>query len=574
MSTSREDRPRAPNPGSGRRRGSPFPKGRVVDPDAQDEIRRLLGDMPRRHDLLVEYLHRIQDHWRQIRHRHIVALADELALAPVEVYEVATFYAHFHVVEDDAPEAPAVTVRVCDGLTCSMLGGRQLHDELTRTLGQDVRVVRAPCMGHCQFAPVACVGQRSVDQATADEVGRLVANSETAPVVPSYQSMEEFRSEGGYELLEGCLSGRHDRDELITSVEQAELRGMGGAGFRSAMKWRLVLRNPTPRYMVVNADEGEPGTFKDRFHLEREPHRVLAGMLLAAWAVEAHDAYFYLRDEYPHIREILLREIPRLEAEGLTRYTRIHLRRGAGAYICGEESALLESIEGKRGLPRNRPPYPAQVGLFGRPTLMHNVETLYWMREIVNRGAEWFKTSGRNGHHGLRSFSVSGRVKEPGVKTAPAGITARQLIDEYCGGMAEGHRFAAYLPGGASGGILPAHLADIPLDFGTLEPYGCFIGSAGVIVLSDQDDVRKAAIDLMRFFEHESCGQCTPCRCGTEKASALMARPDWDGALLTDLSTAMRDASICGLGQAAPNPLLSVLRYFPAYGRPGTESNT
>jgi formate dehydrogenase len=555
------------HPGAGRRHASAFPKGRVVDPLAQDEIRQLLGDTPRRRDLLVEYLHLIQDRWRQIKSRHIVALAEELGLAPVEVYEVATFYAHFDVVDDDAPEPPAITVRVCDGLTCAMFCGDELRAELTRTLDGTARVVRNPCMGRCEVAPFASVGQRSVDKATVESVVRAVEAGETAPIIPGYQTIAGYKAGGGYQLLRACLNGQRDREELNVALEQAELRGMGGAGFRSGMKWRLVRQQPTPRLMVVNADEGEPGTFKDRYHMEREPHRVLAGMLLAAWAIEAHDVYFYLRDEYPHLREILLREVEILDAEGLTSYTRIHLRRGAGAYICGEETAMLESIEGKRGLPRHRPPFPAQVGLFGLPTLIHNVETLYWLREIVNRGAEWFKSQGRNGRHGLRSFSVSGRVKEPGVKTAPAGITVRQLIDEYCGGMAEGHRFHAYLPGGASGGILPEHLADIPLDFGTLEPYGCFIGSAAIVVLSDQDDVRAAALNLMRFFEDESCGQCTPCRCGTEKACELMAEADWNDGLLTDLSTAMRDASICGLGQAAPNPLLSVLRYFPAHSQ-------
>jgi formate dehydrogenase beta subunit len=551
------------HPGAGRRQAPPFPKGRVVDPDALEAIRGLLGGRPRRRDLLIEHLHLIQDRFGGIREDHLVALADEMSLAPVEVFEVATFYARFVILRAGDPDPPPITVRVCDGLTCELLGAGPLRTGLDEAMGPGARVTRTPCVGRCDQAPIAYVGERAVDRATVAAVAEALAAGLTAPAIPPYQSLEAFQAEGGYEFLRECLDGRRDREELIAAVELAELRGMGGAGFRSGIKWRMVRQQPSPRLMVVNADEGEPGTFKDRYHLEREPHRVLAGMLLAAWVVEAPEVYFYLRDEYPHIREILLREIPRLDAAGLTSATKIHLRRGAGAYICGEESAMLESIEGKRGLPRHKPPFPAQVGLFGRPTLIHNVETLYWLREIVNRGADWFKSHGRNGRQGLRSFSVSGRVKQPGVKLAPAGITVRQLIEEYCGGMADGHRFHAYLPGGASGGILPEHLGDVPLDFGTLEPYGCFIGSAAIIVLSDQDDVRAAALNLMRFFEDESCGQCTPCRCGTEKARELMEQPAWNEALLTDLSMVMRDASICGLGQAASNPLLCVLRYFP-----------
>jgi formate dehydrogenase len=541
----------------------------VVRPEAAAEIRDLLGDRPRRRDLLIEFLHLIQDRFRQLHEDHIVALAEELGLAPVEVFEVATFYARFHIARPGDSERPPMTVRVCDGLTCSMFGGDELLREIGLSLEGRARVIRTPCVGRCDAAPVACVDAFFVDRAAPGEVTRAAAECLIEPVIPAYQSLEAFEAEGGYHLLRECLDGRRDREELVAAVEQSELRGMGGAGFRSGIKWRTVRQQPLPRLMVVNADEGEPGTFKDRYHLEREPHRVLAGMLLAAWVVEAHEVYIYLRDEYPQIREILLREIPRLDEAGLTRAAKVHLRRGAGAYICGEESAMLESIEGKRGLPRHKPPFPAQVGLFGRPTLIHNVETLYWLREIANRGVDWFRSHGRNGRHGLRSFSVSGRVKTPGVKTAPAGITVRQLIEEFCGGMAEGHTFHAYLPGGASGGILPAHLGNVPLDFGSLEPYGCFIGSAAIVVLSDRDDVRAAALNLMRFFEDESCGQCTPCRCGTEKARELMEQPRWNEALLTDLSMVMRDASICGLGQAAPNPLLCVLKYFPEVFRAG-----
>jgi formate dehydrogenase len=550
------------DPGSGRRHAVHHPKGRVVDLQALDEVRALLGDRPRRRDLLIEHLHLIQDRYHRLGAAHLAALAEEMRLAQAEVYEVASFYAHFDIVRDGEPDPPALTVRVCDSLSCALMGGEALRGELAGRLGPDVRVVRAPCMGRCDRAPVAMVGQRAIEAATGAAVASAVARGQVDLVVPAYLGFDPYVDDGGYRLLRGCRAGERSRDDLVAILEAAELRGLGGAGFRSGMKWRLVRKEPPPRLMAINADEGEPGTFKDRDCLERDPHRFLEGMLVAAWVVEAPEVYIYLRDEYPHIRVILLREIARIEAEGLVEPGTIHLRRGAGAYICGEESAMLESIEGKRGLPRQRPPFPAQVGLFGRPTLIHNVETVSWVRDIVERGSDWFKRQGRNGRQGLRRFSVSGRVQEPGVKCAPAGITARQLIDEYCGGMAHGHQLGGYLPGGASGGILPARLADLPLDFGTLEPYGCFIGSAAVIVLSNRDDPRAAALNLMRFFEDESCGQCTPCRCGTEKAVKLMERPAWDEPLLRALSAAMRDASICGLGQAAPNPLLSVLDHF------------
>jgi formate dehydrogenase len=544
----------------------PYPKGRVVDPQALDEVRALLGERPRRRDLLIEHLHLIQDHYHRLADDHLVALAEEMKLALAEVYEVASFYAHFDIVRNGEPGPPPLTVRVCDSLTCALYGGEALRAELAAELGPDVRVVRAPCVGRCEAAPVAVVGERAIEHATAESVRRAVARREVDPIVPKYLAYDAYCAAGGYRLLHDCRAGRHDPGAIIATLDASGLRGLGGAGFRAGMKWKLVRQEPAPRLLAINADEGEPGTFKDRYFLERDPHRFLEGMLIAAWAVEAGEAYIYLRDEYPHIRRILVREIARLEAEGLVnapgRTPMIHLRRGAGAYICGEESAMLESLEGKRGLPRHKPPYPSEVGLFGRPTLIHNVETVFWVREIVERGADWFKSHGRNGRQGLRSFSVSGRVKDPGVKLAPAGITARALIDEYCGGMAEGHSFLGYLPGGASGGILPARDADLPLDFGTLEPHGCFIGSAAVIVLSDRDDPRAVALNLMRFFEDESCGQCTPCRCGTEKAVTLMQQETWDEGLLRELAAAMRDASICGLGQAAPNPLLSVLNKF------------
>ncbi|MDR3638731.1 MAG: NAD(P)H-dependent oxidoreductase subunit E [Isosphaeraceae bacterium] len=557
------DERRTIHPGSGRRHAAPHPKGRAVDPRALEEVRSLLGARPRRRDVLIEHLHLIQDRYYRLSAAHLAALAEEMQLSLAEVYEVASFYAHFDIVREGEPDPPALTVRVCDSVTCSLFGGETLREELADRLGPGVRVVRAPCVGRCAEAPVAFVGQRHVNHATAAEVSRLVVEEQTDPILPSYLGYEGYVAEGGYRLLNDCRQGHRTADELIATIEAADLRGLGGAGFRSAQKWRLLRQQPAPRLMAVNGDEGEPGTFKDRHYLERDPHRFLEGMLIAAWVVEAEAIYIYLRDEYPHLRAVLERELELLGERGVIDPERVQLRRGAGAYICGEESAMLESIEGKRGLPRHKPPFPAQVGLFGRPTLIHNVETVYWVRTIVERGPDWFKGQGRNGRAGLRSFSVSGRVREPGVKLAPAGITVRQLIDEYCGGMADGETFKAYLPGGASGGILPADLGDIPLDFGTLEPHGCFIGSAAIVVFSDRDNMRDVAVNLLRFFEDESCGQCTPCRCGTEKAVKLMEQPRWDVPLLTELSAAMRDASICGLGQAAPNPLLSVIRHFP-----------
>jgi formate dehydrogenase beta subunit len=550
------------HPGSGRRRGPDHPKGRQVDPAALAEVQALLGERERRRDLLIEHLHLLQDHYGCLHARHMTALAEEMRLALVEVYEVASFYAHFDIVMDDEKPPPPLTVRVCDSLSCELAGAAQLLADLQTRLGDGVRVVRAPCMGGCHRAPVVAIGHALHEHATPASVTAAVAAGATHPVIPSYIGLEAYRAEGGYRLLQSCIAGERTRDQLIEALEHAGLRGLGGAGFPTGRKWRLVRQEPGPRLLAVNGDEGEPGTFKDRHFLETDPHRFLEGMLIAAWAVEAADIYIYLRDEYPQCRSILETEIAGVEKAGLAPHAKIHLRRGAGAYICGEESAMLESIEGKRGLPRQRPPFPAQVGLFGRPTLCNNVETLYWVRDIVEKGADWFTGHGRNGRKGLRTFSVSGRVRDPGVKLAPAGITARQLIEEYCSGMAEGHRFKGYLPGGASGGILPAAMADIPLDFGTLEPHGCLIGSAAVVVLSDQDDMRAVALNLLRFFEDESCGQCTPCRAGTEKAVKLMTAPHWDEELLQELTRVMSDASICGLGQAAMNPVKQVLTYF------------
>jgi formate dehydrogenase len=549
--------------GGGRRRPPRTPKGRQVDPQAGDEIRALLGDRERRRDLLIEHLHLIQDRYGHLSAAHLAALAAEMRLALTEVYEVATFYAHFDVVKEGETPPPAVTVRVCGSLSCALKGAERLFAELPSKLGPGVRVVRAPCMGACDRAPVCAVGHVQVMQADAGKVAAAAAKVPHPHVYPTPAAFDAYCSSGGYALLKSCLDGKRSRDEIIKIVSDSGLRGLGGAGFPTGRKWSLVRAEPAPRLFAVNADEGEPGTFKDRFYLERDPHRFIEGMLIAAWVVEAADTYVYIRDEYPEVRLLLAQEITKVGQAGLAKHSRIHLRRGAGAYICGEESAMIESIEGKRGLPRHRPPYVAQVGLFGRPTLEQNVETLFWVRDIVERGVDWFTSQGRHERKGFRSFSVSGRVKNPGVKLAPAGVTARELIDEFCGGMAEGHVFKGYLPGGASGGILPASMADIPLDFGTLEKYGCFVGSHAVVILSDQDDMKAVALNLMKFFEDESCGQCTPCRVGTEKAAQLMAKGPWNTALLDELSVLMRDASICGLGQAAPNPLLCVLKYFP-----------
>jgi formate dehydrogenase len=548
---------------AGRRRPPRTPKGRQVDPQALADVRALLGERPCQRALLIEYLHLIQDRYGHLSAAHLAALAQEMKLALTEVYEVATFYAHFDVVKEGELPPPAVTVRVCDSLSCAMAGSDRLLRELPNRLGPDVRVVRAPCMGACDRAPVCAVGHAQVMRADAASVAGAVAQRAHAHAYPAGVTFDAYRQDKGYAQLRACLDGKATRETVIAAVSDAGLRGLGGAGFPTGRKWGLVRAEPAPRLMAVNADEGEPGTFKDRHYLERDPHRFIEGMLIAAWVVEAADTYIYIRDEYPEVRLMLIEEIAKVEAAGLSSHTKLHLRRGAGAYICGEESAMIESIEGKRGLPRHRPPYVAQVGLFGRPTLEQNVETLFWVRDILDKGAAWFTSHGRHERKGLRSFSVSGRVRNPGVKLAPAGITLRELVDEFCGGMAEGHTLKAYLPGGASGGILPASMADLPLDFGTLEKYGCFVGSHAVVVLSEHDDIKAVALNLMRFFEDESCGQCTPCRVGTEKAAKLMEHGPWNPGLLDELSAAMRDASICGLGQAAPNPLLCVLKYFP-----------
>ena len=545
------------------------PKGRAVDPKAREDVQALLGDAPRRRDLLIEHLHKIQDRFGHLSAAHVVALAAEMKMAMAEVYEVATFYHHFDVVKEGDIAPPAITVRVCDSIACDLAGSHDLLKKLPSLLGTGVRVLHAPCVGRCETAPVAVVGQNPVPHATTDKVAALVKSgalkhsTSDVTITPGHIDYAAYRTAGGYALAASCVSGARTPADVITLMENSGLRGLGGAGFPAGRKWKLVSAEPAPRLMAINIDEGEPGTFKDRYYLERDPHRFLEGAIIAAWAVGIDAVYIYLRDEYHGCRAILEQELAVLQANPPCKLPEFHLRRGAGAYICGEESAMIESIEGKRGEPRLRPPYVAQVGLFGRPTLEHNMETLHWVRAIIEQGPEWFAGHGRNGRKGLRSFSVSGRVKKPGVHLAPAGITLQELIDEYCGGMLDGHTLYGYLPGGASGGILPASLANVPLDFDTLNQYGCFIGSAAVVVLSDKDTATAAARNVMKFFADESCGQCTPCRVGTEKALHLMNGRTWDKPLLNELSQAMMDASICGLGQAAPNPMLTVLKYFP-----------
>jgi formate dehydrogenase len=569
-------------------------KGRQADDQSLLEVRALIGERPtegHRRDLLIEHLHKLNDAYRCLHDRHLVALAKEMNIPMAEVYEVATFYHHFEVVRGSDP-APGLTVRVCEGLSCELAGAQELLKRLPALLGtaNEVRVIPAPCLGRCEQAPVAVVHQCPVPMATAGKVTAAVASVtrehplpcaqahfdtgalaqhsvspklDAVEVSPAYAGYDTYRAHGGYALAAALVNGEDDPRRIVEIMEASGLRGLGGAGFPAGRKWRIVREQSAPRVLAVNIDEGEPGTFKDRTYLERDPHRFLEGMLIAAQVVGTSACYIYLRDEYHGCRALLEQELALLRANPPCPLPLIELRRGAGAYICGEESAMLESIEGKRGEPRMRPPYIAQVGLFGRPTLEQNFETLYWVRDIVEKGPNWFSDHGRNGRKGLRSFSVSGRVKHPGVKLAPAGITVRELIDEYCGGMLDGHVLYAYLPGGASGGILPASMDNIPLDFDTLQPYGCFIGSAAVIVLSQHDKARDAALNMMRFFEHETCGQCTPCRVGTAKAAQLMRAPQWDNATLEDLNVVMTDASICGLGQAAPNPVRCVQKYFP-----------
>ena len=534
-----------------------FPKGRQPSNIAIREVQSVLKGKPRRQDLLIEFLHLIQDKFGYLSAAHLTALALELKLAQSEVYEVATFYHHFDVITENQAPPPELTIRICDGITCEMKGAHKLLKQLPNIVGENVRVIPAPCVGACDRAPVAVVKQRQIFCATESSIKAAIENGLTKPVIPNYPDLNTYLSRGGYEIFKACIVKKRSRESVIETIDKSGLRGLGGAGFPTGRKWGFMKNAPKPRYVAINADEGEPGTFKDRMCLETDPHKFLEGVLITAWAIEADSAYIYLRDEYPGCREILQREIRALEENGLLFNIKLHLRRGAGAYICGEESAMLESIEGKRGLPRNRPPFPAQAGLWGSPTLINNVETMFWVTDIAREGASWYQQQGRP-----HFYSVSGRVNSPGVVLAPAGTSAQQLIENHCNGMESGHKFFAYLPGGASGGILPARLGNIPLDFGSLDEYGCFIGSSAVVVFSEKDDIRQICKNLLSFFEDESCGQCTPCRVGCEKMIKMIEKPSWDENLMNELADVMSDASICGLGQAAPNPIRSAFRFF------------
>ncbi|NQZ53336.1 MAG: NAD(P)H-dependent oxidoreductase subunit E [Piscirickettsiaceae bacterium] len=539
-------------------------KGRQVDPKALAEVQALLGDESRQKDLLIEHLHKIQDTYHHISAAHLVALAREMKLSKAEVYEVATFYHHFDVIKEGDTVPPELTVRVCESLTCEMMGAHDLINSLEKGLGDGVRVQRVPCVGRCDKAPVAVVGMNPIEHADTEKVVQAVDAKEIEPETLQPIDYETYLEQSGYKTYQSCMNGSYKVEKVLDAMDDSGLRGLGGAGFPAGRKWRIVRDMPEPKLMAVNIDEGEPGTLKDKYYLDRDPHCFLEGMLIAAWATGINEIYIYLRDEYAAIRNVLEREVSKLVANPPVEHMpTIYLRRGAGAYICGEESAMIESIEGKRGMPRLRPPFVAEVGLFGRPTLEHNMESLYWVRDILEKGPSCLTDHGRNGRVGLRSFSVSGRVNKPGVHLADAGITMQELIDEYCGGMQDGHEFYGYFPGGASGGILPASLGNVPLDFDTLQEYDCFIGSAAIVVFSDQDKARDLAVNAMKFFEDESCGQCTPCRVGTAKAVTLMKEPTWNEDLLQELSDVMIDASICGLGQAAPNPMRSVIKYFP-----------
>ncbi len=550
---------------SGKGKGRHTPKGRQVTEDSLAEVQALLGERPRRRDLLIEHMHLIQDTYGHMSAQHLAALAEEMRIGQAEVYEVASFYAHFDVVKEGMDAPPALTIRVCDSLSCELAGSEALLRDLAEKYNGkgEVRVLRAPCMGRCDTAPALELGHNHIDLADLDKVADAIKAGDTHAHVPDYEHFDAYAADGGYAELKALRNGSKSRDALQDEVLESGLRGMGGAGFPSGKKWSFVRMNEGPRYLAVNGDEGEPGTFKDRYFLERDPHVFLEGMLIAAWAVEADKCFIYMRDEYPAVLSLLATEITKLEQAGIVEAGYIDLRRGAGAYICGEESAMIESIEGKRGMPRHRPPFVASVGIFNQPTLVHNVETLYWICKVAREGGDVFGAHGANGRKGMRSYSVSGRVCDPGVKIAPAGLTIKELIEDHCGGMLEGHAFKAYQPGGPSSGLLPASMDDIPLDFDTLQPHGTFIGSAAVVVLSDKDSAKQAALNMLRFFEDESCGQCTPCRVGCEKAVKLMQKDTWDQGLLEELSTAMVDASICGLGQAAPNPIRMVMKHFP-----------
>ena len=537
--------------------------GRIMDQKALAEVRHLLRDEPCTRDMLIEHLHKIQDYYHHISNRHILALAMEMNLPMTEVYETATFYHHFDVIKEGWIAPPALTVRVCDSLTCEMFGAKQLIEKLNSNKNTEVRIQPVPCVGRCHAAPVAVVGTNPIENADQDKIAAAILNNKIEAEIPPGITYTEYRKKDGYQTLMACVNSKYTREDIIKLLEDSNLRGLGGAGFPAGKKWRILREQPKPRLIAINIDEGEPGTFKDRYYLERDPHRFIEGTLIAHWAIEADAIYIYLRDEYAGCRKLLERELIALKQNPPCDLPPIYLRRGAGAYICGEESAMIESIEGKRGMPRLRPPYVAQVGLFGHPTLEQNMETMHWVRDLIEKGPDWFTSHGRQERNGLRSFSVSGRVNKPGVHLAPAGITMLELINEYCDGMLPGHEFYGYFPGGASGGILPASLGNIPLDFDTLQPYGCFIGSAAIVVLSNKDSAKAMALNAMRFFEDESCGQCTPCRAGTAKAVKIMEQKEWDQPLLEELAQAMTDASICGLGQAAPNPLRCAIKYFP-----------
>ncbi len=538
-------------------------EGRTTPHKAVADIRELIGDEPLTRDMLIEHLHKIQDNFGHISNRHILALSIVMELPMAEVYETATFYHHFDVIKPEGTPPPPLTIRVCESLTCEMFGAKDLIETLKIKHKNEVRIQAVPCVGRCDAAPVAVVGTNPIEHATPIKVENAVNKKDFDAAIPEYIDYAGYKDAGGYQTLIDCVNGKYEREEIIKTLEDSKLRGLGGAGFPTGQKWRILSQQSKPRLIAINIDEGEPGTFKDRYYLERDPHRFIEGTLIAHWAIEAEDIYIYLRDEYAGCRKALEKELAALKQDPPCELPNIHLRRGAGAYICGEESAMIESIEGKKGMPRLRPPYVAEVGLFGKPTLEQNMESMHWVRDIIENGPEWFSSEGRHERTGLRSFSVSGRVNKPGVHLAPAGITMRELIDEYCGGMLDGHEFYGYFPGGASGGILPASLADVPLDFDTLQAYGCFIGSAAIVVLSDKDSAKDMALNAMRFFEDESCGQCTPCRVGTAKASHLMEESEWDTDLLEELARVMEDASICGLGQAAPNPIRCAIKYFP-----------
>ena len=541
-----------------------YPKGRKTEDDALKEIKGLIQNLPLQRDLLIEYLHLIQDKFGEIRKKHLAALSELLKIPFAESYEVATFYAHFDVIEDDEPSIQDITIRVCDSLTCELFGSEKLIKDLSENLDKKkVRVLRAPCMGLCDKAPACEVGHKHVENYDLKKIKEIIANKDLHPTVIKGKSLENYIKDGGYDILKKCYSNKLEVEDVIEELNNSGLKGMGGAGFPSGQKWKFVRMETGPRLMTINGDEGEPGTFKDKLYLEQNIHKFFEGMLIAAWAVDAKEIYIYMRDEYPGIRLNMIEELKKLKNQKIIdSETKIYVRRGAGAYICGEESAMIESIEGKRGLPRHKPPFVSKVGLFGQPTLNHNIETVFWVPDILKNGHEWFSNQGKKGHKGPHSYSVSGRVKNPGVKLAPAGITMDELLNDYCGGMLDGHKFLGYLPGGASGGILPAKMADIPLDFGTLEKHGCFIGSGAIVVFSDKDDVKKIALNLLKFFNDESCGQCTPCRVGTEKAVKLMEKNNWDEKLLKELVITMSDASICGLGQAAGNPITCTLNFF------------